>query len=344
MTLNPDHKTDLIDHINDEHGDILLAIARVHLDPASQNARIIDLADDGCTLTNGSINRHIPYGIDGDDPEERLQYLAFTALAALGKPIFSGAQHYYTIRTTRTITTRILRLELASDTLPQVAAGDATCFRQKTLHKTKSARAARERANLAERLVNHLLLWWYRRHKPQKRSDIIEKFNKNLRYYTIAAITDGHLAVDIYLHGESPGSQWARSLKPGDIISAIGHYREHTEHLANGQTLLVADETAYPALAAILARWQNPTPPIILTLSHHAEEQAYFEDGTLPPGSRRIRSRYGDDLTTVLAGLPPINAAWGALEHETAKTIRHYLRHRDHLDGSHNRIKTYWKQ
>jgi len=73
MTLNPDHKTDLIDHINDEHGDILLAIARVHLDPASQNARIIDLADDGCTLTNGSINRHIPYGIDGEDPEERLQ-------------------------------------------------------------------------------------------------------------------------------------------------------------------------------------------------------------------------------------------------------------------------------
>ena len=224
------------------------------------------------------------------------------------------------------------------------AAQQAQAAAQKTLHKTKSARAARERANLAERLVNHLLLWWYRRHKPQKRSDIIEKFNKNLRYYTIAAITDGHLAVDIYLHGESPGSQWARSLKPGDIISAIGHYREHTEHLANGQTLLVADETAYPALAAILARWQNPTPPIILTLSHHAEEQAYFEDGTLPPGSRRIRSRYGDDLTTVLAGLPPINAAWGALEHETAKTIRHYLRHRDHLDGSHNRIKTYWKQ
>lgn len=53
-------------------------------------------------------------------------------------------------------------------------------------------------------------------------------------------------------------------------------------HLINGQALLIADETAYSALAGIIENWNNPLPPVIIFISTKQDEQHYFAEKTLP--------------------------------------------------------------
>ncbi|WP_113063017.1 hypothetical protein [Oligella urethralis] len=45
-----------------------------------------------------------------------------------------------------------------------------------------------------------------------------------------------------------------------------------------------------------------------------------------------------DYLKTINA----LDGAWGGLEREEAKQIRHYLRHHLQLEGARNHVKAYW--
>ncbi|MFI7608436.1 siderophore-interacting protein [Micromonospora sp. NPDC049366] len=86
-----------------------------------------------------------------------------------------------------------------------------------------------------------------------------------IRTYTVRAARP-HLAevdVDLVLHGDSgPATRWARRARPGDEIVIVGpdagypgvHGGVEFHPPADGQLLLVGDETAVPAIAAILER------------------------------------------------------------------------------------------
>lgn len=60
------------------------------------------------------------------------------------------------------------------------------------------------------------------------------------------------LDVDILVHGDSPGSVWARSAQPGDPIGFIGPRHDYrAPHGADWQ-LFAGDESALPAIASML--------------------------------------------------------------------------------------------
>ena len=42
------------------------------------------------------------------------------------------------------------------------------------------------------------------------------------RRYTIAAQAHDAVQLDVFLHGHGIGTAWARALRPGDTVSAIG--------------------------------------------------------------------------------------------------------------------------
>jgi NADPH-dependent ferric siderophore reductase len=78
------------------------------------------------------------------------------------------------------------------------------------------------------------------------------------RVYTISdhRVVDGQtqLDLDIALHDESVGSQWARTCARGDRVGLIEPHGLYAAPAAVGWQLLVADITGVPAVARILRR------------------------------------------------------------------------------------------
>lgn len=88
----------------------------------------------------------------------------------------------------------------------------------------------------------------------------------HMRTYTVRAVTgsgvETRVVVDIVVHEPpcGPGSTWARAVQAGDRLVLLGPRRgvayggiEFAPHAGAQELLLVGDETALPAIAAILA-------------------------------------------------------------------------------------------
>jgi len=193
-------------------------------------------------------------------------------------------------------------------------------------------------------------------------------------YYTLRKAwqtSDGMQAwVDVYLHGDTSGGNWARSLQPGNSVISKREFPEKVEHLRNGQALLIADETSIPTVARLLELWDNPLPPLILCITQDEDDQAYFDDvkignditsdtennvgsaftvlplvtGQVNSG-RELATLIDSTLESYLSTHPlKIDKVWGALEAGTAKALRGLLRERFTLERTDSIIKVYWRK
>lgn len=375
-----DHKLDIIEHVNDDHAEEVRVIAQAygaHAGAAQASAaRLEDIFEEGCqigvSLPDGSHRSlFVPFALQGD-LEENVLYLAYDAMVRQGKPLGGSKKQYFTVTGSEAVSPGMLRLHLQSAVpLPENAPGYAWFFSLKTLARLpQTTPVAQQRMSWFTQGINRLLLWWLKRVSPQRREKMLQSFTKDQRYYTLRHASrssdDAPFAdraeVDVYLHTDehgqpSSGSQWARSLRPGDIVLSNAEYHEHTDHLHQGQTVLLGDETALPTIAAILEGWRNSLPPVVFSITAHAADQAYLPDTLLPPGTRlhRISSQdgsggeggqgdVGQAIINILQTLPRIDAAWGALENHDAKTVRQWLRRTHALPGPANRIKGYWRR
>lgn len=168
--------------------------------------------------------------------------------------------------------------------------------------------------------------------------------------------------VDVFIHGDTSGGNWATALRSGDTIKTKREFPEKIEHLQAGQALLIADETSMPTVARLLETWQNPISPLIICITQDEADQAYFDDVAFSSaigGSLTIlpliigNAHAGKDLADLidtyignyLASNPlRIEKVWGALEASTVKALRPLLRERFGLERSDVVIKVYWRQ
>ncbi|AWT49160.1 siderophore-interacting protein [Psychrobacter sp. YP14] len=317
------------------------------------------------------------------DLEEQVLYLAYVAMTEQGRDLTGNKKHYFEVIGKQRLTTNMTRLTLKSETpLPEDYAGYAYGMILKTLNKTTleepslfakltdsvagnlSGRLAenenvkRLKENLEKRLkkqVNKAFLWVLKKVSSEKREKIVKSINKDIRLYTLrSAWSSRHSSfndegyMDIYTHDGSAGSVWTDDLNVGDIVFSRNETDDKHKHLDNGQTVLIADETAYPALAGILDFWQNVIPPHIIILSQQASEQDYFDDTDFPEGAivHRITSPYeeqGIKTVEILKDIETIDGVWGAFENKSCKVVRHYLRNERGLSGKNNHIKAYWR-
>ena len=100
---------------------------------------------------------------------------------------------------------------------------------------------------------------WYARYRA-----LADDVRPPMRTFTIRQLraAEGEVDVDFVLHGETgPASRWATHARPGDRVVLLAPDAEHPASsqgcewnlpTAAGQVLLVADETALPAVAGIL--------------------------------------------------------------------------------------------
>ncbi|WP_353952123.1 siderophore-interacting protein [Knoellia sp. S7-12] len=101
-------------------------------------------------------------------------------------------------------------------------------------------------------------------------ADMPEAERPDLRWYTIRAhrAVERTIDVDIVTHGDSgPGSAWACAAQPGDTVGFRSGGALFRGHECDGPMVLVADETALPALAAIV----DAHPSVLERATIHVE-------------------------------------------------------------------------
>lgn len=359
-----DAKLDIMEHVNQDHLEEVLVITQDYYPTLNiTQAHIEDVFVEGMSVNaltpQGSKTLFITFALEGDI-EEQILYLAYLAMAKQGKDLIGNKKQYFEVIGKQKLTENMTRLTLQSQTpLPSDYAGYAYGMILKVLNKVPDKQANNKPApkpvQLAKKYSMQAFLWLLKKAPSTRRQQIVETMNKDIRLYTIRQtwqsddadfINQGYM--DIYTHGQSAGSVWTQKLNVGDIIFSRTETDDKHSHLDTGQAVLIADETAYPALAGILDLWENPLPPHIIILSQQDSEQGYFSDADMPQGSTLHRlvasvATQAEQSIDILKMIDNIEAVWGALENKQAKAIRHYLRNERALSGKQNHLKGYWR-
>lgn len=361
---NLDQKLDIMDHINQDHGEELLTIAQAEYHSAElTSARIIDVVEEGIII-RVHYNDHkdndtvfIRFEIDGD-LEQKILYLAYDAIVKQGRDFSGTANNYFEVLGKQAVTANITRLTLQSKRpIPEYYPGYAYAFSLNIFKKLPNKKPSK--ASKKSKLKNWFdrgFMWMLKHLSAPSREKLLSSINKRIRLYTVrqswqSDVNKGFVDcayVDIYRHGNSLGSQWVEALKVGDVIVSRSETADNHQHLHTGRALLIADETAYPALAGILEKWCNSQPPYVVITSANPTELAYFEQAVIPKGSviKKLvckADKQAELILPLLEKLDCIEVAWGAMESNSAKQIRHYLRNHRKLPGKHNHIKAYWR-
>jgi NADPH-dependent ferric siderophore reductase len=163
----------------------------------------------------------------------------------------------------------------------------------------------------------------------------------DLRWYTIRTHrpNEAEIDVDFVVHGDAgPGTRWARRAIAGDqagFRAGGSAYRPP----ASGSVLLAADETALPALAAILEVETRP-----LQVFAEVPDESYRTDldvewvfrGSAQPGSALVKTIQDKALSTV-------DYAWACGESGLATGVRRHLVKERGVDRKAIMFSGYWK-
>lgn len=354
--------TDVIEHVNDDHQDELLSIAQVFIDADAERAVLLDVTDEGLRFRveapSGTQDQFHPFAMVGG-AEDKILFLAYRAMVRQRKLPPGTKTRYFRFVERQALSANMLRLVFSTDRpLPANEPGYAFFFSLKALRPGVS------RQDTEPSGMPLMMQLWFRgvlavmkRLRPPARRKLLNSMYSKSKYYTLragfpAAGDDEtrHVAwVDVYTHDGSPGSLWAESLAPGDMVKTTAEYREKTEHVHQGRVLLIADETGMPALAALLEGWRNPLAPTLILISRSPAEQDYIEASLIPEKSQvhRVVSDGEERMRRIEALLPALgslDAAWGALEESDAKMVRTFLRTHHSFEAGNNRVRGYWKQ
>lgn len=199
-------------------------------------------------------------------------------------------------------------------------------------------------------------------------SQSTDEFQGVYRYYSLrkawqdADSSSVKAWIDVYIHGDTSGGNWARSLGTGAQIKSVREYPEKLDHLTNGQCLLICDETSLPTVANLLENWQNPLPPLVIAITNDPKDISYLHDITLSEQLRHdegfknnllhivnapatsLTEQIVTTLNTRLTTTPiKIDKVWGALEAADIKSLRPQLKSALELSRQDMTIQVYWR-
>lgn len=185
-------------------------------------------------------------------------------------------------------------------------------------------------------------------------SEMPEDEQPGLRWYTIRGIRrrEGEVDVDIVTHGDSgPGSAWATSARVGDTAGFRSGGALYSS-FDQARQLLVADETALPALLAILEeRSRRGLPGLGEGVEAHVEvPSSSVLDGMEVPTDVVVHLRGsaapGTAVLVALAESPASSAgldyAWLCGESGLATSLRRHLVQQG-MDKRQITFSGYWK-
>ncbi|MDO5679607.1 MAG: SIP domain-containing protein [Pelistega sp.] len=354
---NHDDKLDIMEHLNHDHLDELLAVANYYGGEEYTAVHILDIYEEGLlieTIQNSEKSElYIPFMIKGPI-EEKVLYLAYYAMSKQGESLRGNRRRFFEVIGKSMPSKHMMRIEIKSmATFPDEYAAYAYGLVLKKINKPKEDDKENTKKNFLMRVFDRVFLWFLGVLSSKRRMKLVRNMNRDMRIYTLRFAENNTNeaqykgAIDVYIHGGSPGGQWIQSLEVGDIIFSRTEMTDRHAHLQKGKHILIADETAYPAIAGILELWSNVEPPIVVILMRDVEELSYFKHVRMPTNTvvQYLNYQTGEQARPVLdllKGIDTLDGAWGGLEREAAKKIRHYLRNQMSIDGKSNHIKGYW--
>lgn len=155
--------------------------------------------------------------------------------------------------------------------------------------------------------------------------------------------------VDFFLHGKTPTFEWLEQLEIGAEVVSLREKNESVNHLHEGKVLLCGDETAFPAIAALLDSWQNPQPPFVLLEMLNPADYSYFDDCQLPEGTEihalQVDSpeNYGKQVKAFLEERQDvIDNVWGAFHVEGMKLLKRFFESKYSITSANMVVRAYW--
>ncbi|WP_298176273.1 siderophore-interacting protein [Saccharomonospora sp.] len=190
---------------------------------------------------------------------------------------------------------------------------------------------------------------WYRQYL-----NMPDDVRPSMRTYTVRASRPhvGELDIDFLLHDNAgPGSRWAASAEPGDEVALLGPYGLYDVPAGTSWQLLVGDESAVPAIAAICE--QLPASAVVTVFVEVADSTD--EIPLRRPGGEHVDVRWvhrGDALVgeAVLAAVREATLpegepyAWISGEADLVKRIRRHLVRERGVDKRHITFTGYWRR
>lgn len=178
------------------------------------------------------------------------------------------------------------------------------------------------------------------------------------KQYKVRAYTIRHfnpetleLDIDILLHGDSPGSVWARTVQPGDHIGFIGPRHDYRDVPDVQWQLLAGDESALPAIAAILEHLPESARAYAFIEVQEKSDELPIEikadvnltwlcRGSTPAKDSRLleQTLYSFPMPTVGRGY-----CWVAGNSTVVKNVRRHLFNEWHLTKEAMFTMGYWR-
>jgi NADPH-dependent ferric siderophore reductase len=169
------------------------------------------------------------------------------------------------------------------------------------------------------------------------------------RTYTVSRYEADEIDFDFVLHEDAgPASDWAKRAQPGDPLIFVGPSPAYQPDPTADWHLLAGDETALPAITAILRVLRPGVPAhVFVEVENAAEEQP------LPPSAADVtltwlhRDGTSDLLARAVAAaeLPAGRVdAWLAGERSSMVALRQHLLSDRGYERSRVRPTTYWRR
>lgn len=335
--ISQNEKRLFLDRLNEDHAEHLQEVVQAFSPDlgAIQSVAALDFdAKEVQLRINHTQTINLPLLITGA-PQEQFFYLVQLARLKLGKQP-GKIQYAFTLLAQEKLTAHFYRLHVASDLEISLQAGAAARLVLEDL-------LAAPNKNIGD------LLAQIPRQESERRQQTYQKIYRQGRYLTLHRAhreKEKYLAhIDVFTHGETALQQWLSELQDGQFLYSNAVVDEHTAHLAQGRALLIADETAYPALDDILKTWQNPTPPKIVLLAQEKDNLTYFSDVFMQQWRPQTLCAHVTEQSEQLPKLIntyAIDALWSA----TASSVATALRNAplcQQLSSKQRRIRVYWQ-
>lgn len=159
------------------------------------------------------------------------------------------------------------------------------------------------------------------------------------------------LAIDFVVHDHhGPGSEWASEAKPGDQIVTVGPSPAYQPQPSADPLVLIGDETALPAIAAILE--ELPAEARVTVFAEVADEA---EEQTIDSAAEvtwhwlhreRVPAGRSDLLLNALRGtdLGPDPYVWIGAEADAVHHLREHCQRELGLERRHLYALAYWRR
>lgn len=174
----------------------------------------------------------------------------------------------------------------------------------------------------------------------------------NIRAYTIRRFDAAamEMDIDIVLHGDTPGSVWARNVKAGDRIGFVGPRHDYPDTDDAEWILLAGDETALPAICAIVESLPvGKRAHVFLEVADATDEIAVTSNADitvtwLHRGAAAGKSDTLEAAMRAFAWPDTPGYIWVAGETSAIRNIRRYLLRERNLRSEQFHVSGYWRQ